>query len=155
MTARTQRLLMLETLPEVQAFIDTHRAFPLKRQTVVTCIATLNKSHPEVMDPIQVLIVKEISRREVWLAWSWAQRALPSISLTQKHCELLNLAVVFLLLSSPQHNHGQPRATLAPSLSQRHWSLRCRVPHSCHMQVCKRPQSTERACSPGTEPSAC
>ena len=48
LTARTQRLLMLETLPEVQAFIDTHRAFPLKRQTVVTCIATLNKSHPEV-----------------------------------------------------------------------------------------------------------
>ena len=88
LTARTQRLLMLETLPEVQAFIDTHRAFPLKRQTVLTCIATLNKSHPEVMDPIQVLIVKEISRREVWLAWSWAQRALPSISLTQKHCEL-------------------------------------------------------------------
>ena len=47
LTARTQRLLMLETLPEVQAFIDTHRAFPLKRQTVVTCIDTLNKSHPE------------------------------------------------------------------------------------------------------------
>ena len=50
LTARTQRLLMLETLPEVQAFIDTHRAFPLKRQTVVTCIATLNKSHPEVKE---------------------------------------------------------------------------------------------------------
>ena len=43
---------MLETLPEVQAFIDTHRAFPLKRQTVVTCIATLNKSHPEVKEII-------------------------------------------------------------------------------------------------------
>ena len=43
LTARTQRLLMLETLPEVQAFIETHRVFPLKRQTVVTCIDTLNK----------------------------------------------------------------------------------------------------------------
>ena len=43
LTARTQRLLMLETLPEVQAFIESHRVFPLKRQTVVTCIDTLNK----------------------------------------------------------------------------------------------------------------
>ena len=43
LTARTQRLLMLETLPEVQAFIETHRVFPLRRQTVVTCIDTLNK----------------------------------------------------------------------------------------------------------------
>ena len=43
LTARTQRLLMLETLPEVQAFIEAHRVFPLKRQTVVTCIDTLNK----------------------------------------------------------------------------------------------------------------
>ena len=43
LTARTQRLLMLETLPDVQTFIETHRVFPLKRQTVVTCIDTLNK----------------------------------------------------------------------------------------------------------------
>ena len=47
LSARTQRLLMLETLSEVQTFIQTHRVFPLKRQTVVTCIDTLNKSHPE------------------------------------------------------------------------------------------------------------
>ena len=46
LTARTQRLLMLETLPDVQTFIETHRVFPLKRQTVVTCIDTLNKVSP-------------------------------------------------------------------------------------------------------------
>ncbi len=27
--------------------MDVHRGFPLKRQTVVTCIATLRKSHSE------------------------------------------------------------------------------------------------------------
>ena len=78
LTARTQRLLMLETLPEVQAFIDTHRAFPLKRQTVVTCIATLNKSHPEVKDlwiGFTGNTTNCISRKEVWHAWFWAQRA--------------------------------------------------------------------------------
>jgi Bardet-Biedl syndrome 1 protein len=30
-----------------QAFVDTHRSFPLKRQTVVTSIATLKKSHAD------------------------------------------------------------------------------------------------------------
>ena len=30
-----------------QAFVDAHRGFPMKRQTVVTCIATLKKSHDE------------------------------------------------------------------------------------------------------------
>ena len=33
------------------------------------------------------------------------------------------------------HNHGQSRAALSPGLSQCHWSLRCRVSHSRHMQV--------------------
>ncbi len=31
----------------MQAFVDLHRGFTLKRQTVVTCIATLKKSHNE------------------------------------------------------------------------------------------------------------
>ena len=31
----------------LQAFVDAHRGFPMKRQTVVTCIATLKKSHDE------------------------------------------------------------------------------------------------------------
>ena len=30
-----------------QTFVDLHRAFSLKRQTVVTCISTLKKSHDE------------------------------------------------------------------------------------------------------------
>ena len=30
-----------------QSFIDMHRSFPLKRQTVVTSIATLKKSHAD------------------------------------------------------------------------------------------------------------
>ncbi len=30
-----------------KAFVDTHRSFPLKRQTVVTSIATLKKSHAD------------------------------------------------------------------------------------------------------------
>ena len=52
LTARTQRLLMLETLPDVQTFIETHRVFPLKRQTVVTCIDTLNKVSFIVLEKI-------------------------------------------------------------------------------------------------------
>jgi Ciliary BBSome complex subunit 1 len=35
------------TFPAFQAFVDTHRSFPLKRQTVVTSIATLKKSHSD------------------------------------------------------------------------------------------------------------
>ena len=31
----------------IQQFVELHRGFPLKRQTVVTCIATLKKSHAE------------------------------------------------------------------------------------------------------------
>ena len=92
LTARTQRLLMLETLPEVQAFIDTHRAFPLKRQTVVTCIATLNKSHPEVKEQrIKPTLWTEFLGRKCGM-------------LGFGHRELLNLH------SRPGgfHNHGQP-----------------------------------------------
>ena len=37
------RLLMLITLSEMQAFIEAHRLFTLKRQTVAMCIDTLNK----------------------------------------------------------------------------------------------------------------
>ena len=47
LTARTQRLLMLNDRQEAQAFVELHKGFPLKRQTVVTCIATLKKSHAE------------------------------------------------------------------------------------------------------------
>ncbi|XP_023347935.1 Bardet-Biedl syndrome 1 protein homolog, partial [Eurytemora carolleeae] len=47
LTARTQRLLMLDSLQEVEQFVETHKSFPLKRQTVVTCIDTLNKSYAE------------------------------------------------------------------------------------------------------------
>ena len=47
LTARTQKLLMISDRAEAQAFVDVHRGFPLKRQTVVTCIATLKKSHPD------------------------------------------------------------------------------------------------------------
>ena len=36
---------MISDRSEAQAFVDIHRGFPLKRQTVVTCIATLKKSH--------------------------------------------------------------------------------------------------------------
>ena len=55
LTARTQRLLMLETLPEVQAFIEAHRVFPLKRQTVVTCIDTLNKVSNHCNDNVVIV----------------------------------------------------------------------------------------------------
>ena len=47
LTARTQKLLMISDRAEAQAFVDVHRGFPLKRQTVVTCIATLKKSHSD------------------------------------------------------------------------------------------------------------
>ena len=47
LTSRTQRLLMLNDRGDAQAFVDAHRGFPMKRQTVVTCIATLKKSHDE------------------------------------------------------------------------------------------------------------
>ena len=47
MTARSQKLLVLNDRQEAQAFVDLHRGFPLNRQTVVTCIATLKKSHSE------------------------------------------------------------------------------------------------------------
>ena len=30
-----------------QAFVDLHGGYPLKRQTVVTCITTLKKSHSD------------------------------------------------------------------------------------------------------------
>ena len=38
---------MISDRTEAQAFVDVHRGFPLKRQTVVTCIATLKKSHSD------------------------------------------------------------------------------------------------------------
>ena len=38
---------MLNDRGDAQAFVDAHRGFPMKRQTVVTCIATLKKSHDE------------------------------------------------------------------------------------------------------------
>ena len=38
---------MLNDRQEAQAFVELHKGFPLKRQTVVTCIATLKKSHAE------------------------------------------------------------------------------------------------------------
>jgi Bardet-Biedl syndrome 1 protein len=47
LTSRTQRLLMINDRTEAQAFVETHRSFPLKRQTVVTSIATLKKSHSD------------------------------------------------------------------------------------------------------------
>ncbi|XP_059082200.1 Bardet-Biedl syndrome 1 protein homolog isoform X2 [Tigriopus californicus] len=47
LTPRTQKLLMLNDRQEAQAFVDLHKGFPLKRHTVVTCIATLKKSHSD------------------------------------------------------------------------------------------------------------
>ena len=38
---------MLNDRGDAQAFVDAHRGFPMKRQIVVTCIATLKKSHDE------------------------------------------------------------------------------------------------------------
>ena len=47
LTARTQRLLMINDRSEAQAFVDTHASFSLKKQSVITCISTLRKSHDE------------------------------------------------------------------------------------------------------------
>lgn len=47
LTARTQRLLMINDRNEAQAFVDTHASFSLKKQSVITCISTLRKSHDE------------------------------------------------------------------------------------------------------------
>ncbi len=43
----TRNLSDFVTFSSQQAFVNLHRGFPLKRQTVVTCIATLKKSHDE------------------------------------------------------------------------------------------------------------
>lgn len=47
MAIKAAVLFFIKIFAIFQAFVDLHRGFPLNRQTVVTCIATLKKSHAE------------------------------------------------------------------------------------------------------------
>ncbi|XP_013780434.1 Bardet-Biedl syndrome 1 protein homolog, partial [Limulus polyphemus] len=46
LSSRSQRFLMLEP-EELEEFVHVHKQFPLKRQTVVTCLSTMKKSMAE------------------------------------------------------------------------------------------------------------
>lgn len=47
LTSRTQRFLQIETLPEMESFIQLHKMDPLKRSTTITCLSTLKKNAAE------------------------------------------------------------------------------------------------------------
>ena len=87
LTSRSQRLLMLEH-DKIQEFVDLHVGFPLRKQTVVTCISTIKKSHSEedaisclvvgtencnvyVLDPEAFTILASVSSRpHLWTSYS-------------------------------------------------------------------------------------
>ncbi|XP_076032639.1 Bardet-Biedl syndrome 1 isoform X2 [Oratosquilla oratoria] len=56
LTTRSQRFLMCTDHAAQTKFLDIHKGFLLKRQTVVTCISTLKKSHAEE-DAISCLVL--------------------------------------------------------------------------------------------------
>ncbi|KAK8384168.1 hypothetical protein O3P69_009121 [Scylla paramamosain] len=56
LTTRSQRFLMCPDHTSQTAFLDQHKGFILKRQTVVTCVSTLKKSHSED-DAISCLVL--------------------------------------------------------------------------------------------------
>ncbi|CAL4179432.1 unnamed protein product, partial [Meganyctiphanes norvegica] len=56
LTTRSQRFLMCTDQSSQQTFLDQHKGFLLKRQTVVTCFSTMKKSHSED-DAISCLVL--------------------------------------------------------------------------------------------------
>ncbi|XP_045616559.1 BBSome complex member BBS1 isoform X1 [Procambarus clarkii] len=56
LTTRSQRFLMCPDHSSQAAFLNQHKGFNLKRQTVVTCFATMKKSHAED-DAISCLVL--------------------------------------------------------------------------------------------------
>ncbi|XP_050689408.1 Bardet-Biedl syndrome 1 protein homolog [Eriocheir sinensis] len=56
LTTRSQRFLMCPDHTSQTTFLDQHKGFLLKRQTVVTCFSTLKKSHAED-DAISCLVL--------------------------------------------------------------------------------------------------
>ncbi|XP_047480253.1 Bardet-Biedl syndrome 1 protein-like [Penaeus chinensis] len=56
LTTRSQRFLMCPDHQSQVAFLDQHKGFLLKRQTVVTCFSTMKKSHAED-DAISCLVL--------------------------------------------------------------------------------------------------
>lgn len=56
LSPRSQHFLLLNSEQDMKAFVDLHKNEPLKRQTVVTCLATLKKTVSEE-DAISCLVI--------------------------------------------------------------------------------------------------
>ncbi|CAG0912671.1 unnamed protein product [Notodromas monacha] len=56
LTTRSQRFLMITDGPSMARFVSDHKAQPLKKQTVITCMTVLKKSHAD-SDAIACLVL--------------------------------------------------------------------------------------------------
>ena len=56
LTARTQRLLMLNDRQEAQAFVELHKGFPLKRQASNKCL--MQSQHP--LNAVEVSLMPNV-----------------------------------------------------------------------------------------------